>query len=257
MTVLFRRRSALLFAALLVLAGCGEFRPVGSSYHYIHYKVQRSDTLFSIAFRFGYDYHEVASWNNIPPPYIIHAGDDLMILDTPPGDTAEEEQNAPNVAPVAGGQAPTKGAAAKADKGTPAKHWTQANTPAHPAAAIKWSWPTKGTVAARFSARQGRKGIDLSGNFGQPVKAAADGDVVYSGSGLIGYGNLVIIKHDEIFLSAYGHNRKLLVKEGDKVKAGQPIGEMGQHAKSGSILHFEIRRHGKPVDPLLYLPQTS
>jgi lipoprotein NlpD len=123
---------------------------------------------------------------------------------------------------------------------------------------VRWLWPTEGKLVNRFAAGSGRKGLDLGGKLGQPVKAAADGEVVYSGNGLIGYGNLIIIKHDDVFLSAYGHNKKLLVREGAKVKAGQAIGEMGQHPKSGSILHFEIRRHGKPVDPLLYLPnQTS
>jgi lipoprotein NlpD len=112
-------------------------------------------------------------------------------------------------------------------------------------------------VVNRFAVGLGRKGVDLGGKAGQPIKAAAAGEVVYSGKGLIGYGNLVIIKHDEIFLSAYGHNRKLLVKEGAKVKAGQLIGEMGQSAKIGSMLHFEIRRNGKPVDPLLYLPNQT
>jgi lipoprotein NlpD len=92
---------------------------------------------------------------------------------------------------------------------------------------------------------------------GQPVYAASGGDVVYSGSGLVGYGNLVIIKHDDVFLSAYGHNRRLLVKEGEKVKPGQMIAEMGETAKDGALLHFEIRQEGKPVDPVRYLPKRN
>ncbi|HLP30013.1 MAG TPA: peptidoglycan DD-metalloendopeptidase family protein, partial [Geothrix sp.] len=191
-------------------------------------------------------------WNHILPPYIIHAGDDLVILDHPADDTDETESAPPE--PVAAARPGPKSPPPKSGKPATSPRPPVNATPARTASTVRWSWPTQGKVAARFSAGAGRKGVDLAGKLGQPVKAAADGDVVYSGSGLIGYGNLVIIKHDEVFLSAYAHNRKLLVKEGDKVKAGQPIGEMGQNAKAGSILHFEIRRHGKPVDPLLYLP---
>ena len=108
-----------------------------------------------------------------------------------------------------------------------------------------------------FADSGSKKGIDIGGRIGQPVYAAAAGDVVYSGSGLVGYGNLVIIKHDDVFLSAYGQNRRLLVKEGDRIKAGQMIAEMGQTGKDGAILHFEIRQDGKPVDPLRYLPRQT
>jgi len=234
---------------LLLLTACGEFRPTGSDYHYLRHKVQPGETLYSIAFRYGHDYQEVAAWNGIWPPYRIRAGEELLIL------KAETEVDEPP--PKAKGSAarPPKGAAAPAKVTKPSK--PPRTEPARTASRIKWSWPTEGKLVKGFAAGAGRKGLDLGGKLGQPVKAAAEGDVVYSGNGLIGYGNLIIIKHDEVFLSAYGHNRKLLVKEGDKVKAGQTIGEMGQHPKSGSILHFEIRRNGKPVDPLLYLPNQN
>ncbi len=122
---------------------------------------------------------------------------------------------------------------------------------------VMWRWPTAGRVAAKFDPDSGKKGIDIIGLSGQSIFSAAAGDVVYSGSGLLGYGNLVIIKHDDAYLSAYGHNSQLLVKEGDKVAAGQEIAKMGVSPKDGALLHFEIRREGKPVDPIKYLPKKN
>ncbi len=120
---------------------------------------------------------------------------------------------------------------------------------------IAWRWPTSGQTISRFVAGEPTKqGIGVAGNAGQAVVAAADGEVVYSGSGLIGYGELIIVRHSDTFLSAYGHNRKRLVSEGQKVKAGQQIAEMGRSGASRDMLHFEIRRNGKPVDPLPFLP---
>ena len=121
-------------------------------------------------------------------------------------------------------------------------------------AGIAWRWPTSGRLARRFDAGATRKGILIAGEGGQPVRAAADGEVVYSGSGLIGYGELVIIKHSASMLSAYAHNRERLVGEGDRVRAGQTIGRMGRNERDETVLHFEIRRDGKPVDPATYLP---
>jgi lipoprotein NlpD len=117
-----------------------------------------------------------------------------------------------------------------------------------------WKWPTEGRVISAFApADASRAGVDIGGNAGQPVIAAADGEVVYSGSGLRGYGELIIIKHSPDVLSAYGHNAKRLVKEGDKVKAGQKIAEMGTDPSHREMLHFEIRRNGKPIDPVAFL----
>ncbi|WP_245688250.1 peptidoglycan DD-metalloendopeptidase family protein [Thiohalomonas denitrificans] len=124
-------------------------------------------------------------------------------------------------------------------------------------ASSKWRWPAAGKVVTRFALQQGKKGIDIRGRVGQPILATAGGEVVYSGKGLIGYGNMVIIKHSDTYLSAYGHNRRLLVGEGERVGAGQKIAEMGQRSKSGSILHFEIRKNGRPVDPMRYLPTKN
>jgi len=118
-----------------------------------------------------------------------------------------------------------------------------------------WRWPAQGKVVAGFDPGSGKKGIDITGRSGQSIFSAAAGDVVYSGSGLLGYGKLVIIKHDDVYLSAYGHNSQLLVKEGDKVATGQEIAKMGVSPKEGAMLHFEIRKEGKPVDPTRYLPK--
>lgn len=123
---------------------------------------------------------------------------------------------------------------------------------------LQWQWPTKGKVIQRFSRKDPtRKGIKIAGRFGQSIYAAESGKVVYSGSGLIGYGQLIIIKHDKDYLSAYGHNRKLLVKEGDEVAKGERIAEMGVAGGGGSVLHFEIRRKGTPVDPGAILPRMQ
>jgi lipoprotein NlpD len=121
---------------------------------------------------------------------------------------------------------------------------------------IAWIWPAQGAVLGGFQADDPtRQGIDIAGRTGAPVNAAADGVVVYSGNGLVGYGELVIVKHSDIYLSAYGHNSKRLVNEGQRVKAGQQIAEMGSSGASRTELHFEIRKQGKPVDPLAFLPR--
>jgi lipoprotein NlpD len=122
----------------------------------------------------------------------------------------------------------------------------------------RWVWPTDGPLLRPFFPdNAGKKGIDIGGGLGQSVRAASEGKVVYSGSGLIGYGKLIIIKHNKTYLSAYAHNRRLLVKEGDYVRIGQRIAELGNTATEKPMLHFEIRRNGEPVDPLRYLPARS
>jgi lipoprotein NlpD len=120
---------------------------------------------------------------------------------------------------------------------------------------VAWRWPNGGKLIGTYVVGdQTRQGVDIAGSVGDPVLASADGEVVYSGNGLLGYGELIIVKHNAIFLSAYGHNRKRLVAEGDKVRAGQQIAEMGSSSSSRNQLHFEIRKSGKPVNPLDYLP---
>lgn len=120
---------------------------------------------------------------------------------------------------------------------------------------MRWSWPTEGRIVQTFLENdRSRQGIEISGSLGQPIHATEAGKIVYSGSGLIGYGQLIIIKHDKNYLSAYGHNRKILVKEGDEVTRGQRIAEMGRPPDGQPLLHFEIRRKGAPVNPLSLLP---
>lgn len=247
------------------------------------YVVQKGDTLYSIALEHGFGYREVADWNGIEDPHRILVGQELRLM-PPPGVVVRPlkpegaaEANLPMLVtqPKAVKQPYSEQAVAKVEK--PARvEEKPAEKPAEKAApkvtekieapekadadatagddeALKWAWPSSGKVVAPFS-EPGNKGVDIAGKLGQPVLASADGKVVYSGSGLRGYGKLIIIKHNKTYLSAYAHNNRLLVKEGQSVAKGQKIGEMGNSDADQIKLHFEIRRLGKPVDPLKFLP---
>ncbi len=201
------------------------------------YQVKPTDTLYSVAWRYGLDFQQLAKWNGLSEPYHIVPGQQLTLL---------EPDNIPsNAAP------PAK----KMDKslskpGVIVKPLTPSYN-----RAIRWRWPTRGKIINRFSrTKLGRHGIDIAGKIGQPVRAVADGKVVYSGTGLSGYGNLIIIKHNNIYLSAYAYNSKRRVKEGKQVKGGEQIADMGVGKENQPMLHFQIRKNGKPVDPLNYLP---
>ena len=196
--------------------------------------VKRGETLYSIAFKYGQDYRAVAKRNDVATPYTIYPGQELYLTD-------EANKIAANSS-----QTPRKKKSKTAGEDNKEKLPTQS--------VRRWVWPAGGKVLTSYSA-SGRKGIDISGRLGEPVKAAADGKVVYSGGGLIGYGELIIIKHNKNYLSAYGHNDKLLVKQGDFVGGGQKIATMGRTGTDKVKLHFEIRRDGKPVDPIRYLPK--
>lgn len=234
-------------------------QPVGSRSDMIDYVVKSGDTLYSIAWRYGYDTRKVAGWNNISPPYTIYPGQHVYII--PPyqqnaRQATQQKQvsshNTPAPQPVS---TPAKTTQPKTKASTKTKVDNPAKRPQP--LKVKWRWPTDGKIVNRFSPSDGKKGVDIGGKSGQPIFSAADGNVVYSGNSLIGYGNLIIIKHNETYLSAYGHNRRLLVKEGYVVKQGQKIAEMGDSGKEGVMLHFEIRREGKPVDPIDYLPEQD
>ncbi len=208
------------------------------------YTVQAGDTVFGIAFRAGLNYRDVAAWNGIEEPYTIRVGQRLRLI--PPASATR---------PVT----PVKAAPKKAQAAAPEQ---PAATPGMPKAqepmlsSISWQWPTKGEIIGRFVLDDKTKqGINIAGRPGQEIRAAADGTVVYSGTGLIGYGELLIVKHGNEWISAYAHNSRRLVAEGVKVKAGQHIADMGDTGSISTMLHFEIRRNGKPVDPLLYLPE--
>lgn len=218
-----------------------------SDYHV----VIKGDTLYSIAWRYNHDYRDVARWNDISNNYVIYPGQFIRLKPDPrkatplqPGPVIAKkktstEQNT-SKATLSSGKVKTD-TRPKASKGTKDE--------------ILWIWPTQGKLV-KLNTPTAKKGVDIAGRAGQQVNAAAGGDVVYSGSGLLGYGKLIIIKHNDTFLSAYAHNEKLFAKEGEKVKAGQQIATMGLGNKGRPILHFEIRKDGTPVNPLQHLPKN-
>ncbi len=224
-----------------------------------HYVVRRGDTLYSIAWQHGLEVQELAVLNGIRPPYTIYKGQRLRVT----ADTVARGAPVAHRQPIKARPLPQPGAV------PPPKPKPAATPPAkpqgkpEPAASTaksaydgKWVWPTRGKVVRGFQQKgNGKKGIDIGGHQGQPVKAAANGKVVYVGSGLVGYGRLIIVKHNESLLSAYGHNSKLLVVEGDYVAAGQMIAKMGNSGTDRTALYFEIRKDGKPVNPMQYLPR--
>lgn len=227
-----------------------------------YHVVVRGDTLYSIAWRYGQDYRTVARWNNIGSPYLIYPGNRIRVIPpaqqvSPPLTTATPTRQPSPPIPPAGAdrtvtaRTPSPPVAAPTPSPTPAP----APRTALPGT-INWQWPTQGDLL-RVQSPTAEKGIKISGRIGQEVKAAAPGQVVYSGSGLIGYGRLIIIKHDDTYLSAYAHNHELLVEEGDSVSAGQQIATMGTGSEGRALLHFEIRRNGQPVDPLQHLPKRK
>ncbi len=266
--------AALLFAALLlVLGGCTHSRIVKRDYESprrsdapssrassrgvieplprgaVHV-VRSGETLYGISFRYGLRYQDVANWNGIGDPYMIKIRQRLRLL--PPGGRASDGR-------VADGRPPPRQAGPTSPSRAPAPTPSRApavGIPSVPAAgAPAWRWPTRGQVIGRYVAGdQTQQGINIAGSAGQPVLAAGDGVVVYSGAGLVGYGELIIIKHSDEWLSAYAHNSKRLVAEGARVHVGDTIAEMGHTGASRDMLHFEIRRNGKPVDPLAFLP---
>jgi lipoprotein NlpD len=310
-------RSFALTSTILVLAACAENRrtvvvepaagsagartvapartaPGGT------YRVNKGDTLYSIAFRNGVDFRDLANWNNIATPYTIWPGQELKLAPasgkapaaapvhitgavvttapkpatSTPVHPAPPSQSQPAFEPVTSSSAaavatasttpaasttpvvPVAGAPAATASNTPPP---EPVAPAAPGATrsnggVTWRWPADGSLIKRYQSGDAIPGIEIAGKTGDPVRAAADGVVVYSGNGLVGYGELVIVKHNDSFLSAYGHNSKRLVKEGQRVSAGQQIAEMGATGASRDELQFQIRKDGNPVDPMGYLP---
>ena len=231
-----------------------------------HYSVRGGDTLHAIAFNFGLDWRDIARWNNIRSPYTIYPDQDLR-LSGPKAQRKQKQASRPATSSAgttttkssASGQSSTNKTVVKAAPSKSSTSTTYDNSP-KPGTAAKadpgsWLWPAKGRIISNFSPNDpARKGIDIGGKEGQAVIASASGEVVYSGSGLIGYGELIIIKHNERLLSAYAHNRKRLVAEGQKVTGGERIADMGRTDRNQAMLHFEIRLNGNPQDPLKYLP---
>jgi lipoprotein NlpD len=221
-----------LLLMLLAMSGCGELN---------YYRVQQGDTLYFVSWRYGLDYRTVAQWNGLKYPYTIYDGQQLRMV--PPaggGPGAESIVPAKQAAPVVAASAAPPLAPIIA---------------ASPNTSIQWQWPAHGKLLQTFSgAEVSRKGIDIGGKQGQPVRAAAAGRVVYAGSGLLNYGKLIILKHNDNYLSAYAYNQLLRVREGDLVAAGQHIADMGGKGSGNALLHFEIRYDGRPMNPLKYLP---
>ncbi|MCG2635065.1 MAG: peptidoglycan DD-metalloendopeptidase family protein [Gammaproteobacteria bacterium] len=238
----------LLFALAVTLTGCGggsAVAPLGPRHttsklprNSSSYTVHKGDTLYSIAWRFRVDYRSLAAVNHIRSPFTIYPGQVLKIS----GVAGQKAYSPP--------PKPKPSTAGSSHRPQP----TTSNTPT--AAVTTWAWPAAGAVQEGFSAAAGgNKGIDISGHRGAKISAAADGQVVYAGSGLRQYGNLIIIKHNATYLSAYAHNDSLLVNEGDRVKQGQQIARMGSSGTNQVKLHFEIRRQGNTINPLSLLPK--
>ncbi len=245
-----------------------------------YYTVKAGDTLYSIARHYGRDYHEIAASNGIGPPYELRIGQQLVVSTIPsarpdasgqmpvtephaeifalppqPAVDAPAQVSVPSppkevavaTIPQAGSKPPQN--AASASPPTPKQ---LAPLPKHAPARGKWKWPANGTAVKTSS---NGDGLNISGKLGAPVFASAPGRVVYQGSGLRGYGKLIIIKHSDEYLSAYAHNDKLLVQEGQQVRQGQQIAEMGKTGTDRVMLHFQIRRNGTPVNPFKLLPK--
>jgi lipoprotein NlpD len=208
-----------------------------------NHRVARGDTLYSIAFRYGLDYRDIARWNGIRDPYVIFAGQSLKLQ--------ADARSGKRVSP-----APARPPAPRPAPATQAPDRPNASATPVLTGALQWHWPTAGRIV-HSNTPTSKKGVDIAGVQGQAVIAAAAGAVVYSGSGLLGYGRLIILKHSDTFLSAYAYNEQLLVAEGDQVSAGQQIATMGTDNDGRAVLHFEIRRDGKPVNPLDHLPREA
>lgn len=256
------------------------------------YVVKPGDTLIRIGLDSGQNWRDIARWNGIQNPNLIEVGQVLRVL--PPGQDPSaavsrpvqaagrlesrplEARAAEATTAAATPSTPADRMAAGAASGTPATAPAAATPSSAPGSAnaqiapsspptttaaprtgdeaVDWAWPAAGTVNSPFDEARGVKGLSIAGKAGDPVLAAADGRVVYAGSGLRGYGNLVIVKHNNTYLTAYAHNQALLVKEDQAVRRGQKIAEMGSSDADQVKLHFEIRRLGKPVDPARLLP---
>ncbi|MGP2714085.1 murein hydrolase activator NlpD [Serratia marcescens] len=255
------------------------------------YTVKRGDTLFYIAWITGNDFRDLAQRNNIPEPYSLNVGQTIQLgngsanggggmlattdatqggVPKPPStsqiQTATVDSQSTNAYSENSGKQnvgkmlPAAGAAAVGTAAAPVTAPVAAppvsSTVSNSAPVSTWRWPTDGKVIDNFSSSEGgNKGVDIAGSRGQPIFATADGRVVYAGNALRGYGNLIIIKHNDDYLSAYAHNDTMLVREQQEVKAGQKIATMGSTGTSSVRLHFEIRYKGKSVNPLRYLPQ--
>ncbi|MGZ5027443.1 MAG: peptidoglycan DD-metalloendopeptidase family protein [Methylobacter sp.] len=248
-----------------------------------YHQVKRGDTLYAISLLYDLDYRQLAQWNHIAPPYTIEIGQKIRLSDPNPGshpmpDEETQTQAKQNIAatrsinrirpqkkPGISLNNKSNTAYKLSDKAQPINNLAEKNGSGAQKKSIisidngnmlklSFQWPIKGKILKSF-AQADNKGIDIAGEMGQDVSAAEAGKVVYSGQGLIGYGNLLIIKHNDLYLSAYANNSRLLVAEGYTVEKGQTIAKVGQAGSNKTSLHFEIRKNGKPVNPINFLPE--
>lgn len=229
-----------------------------SGYH----RVSRGETLFSIAFRYGKDYREVAALNHIRPPYTIYPKQKIWLEargSVVANGTSSQSSRSSSRSRVVAKTAPVPSVSPSditLQKKVNIPEKNSSSNIQNSEKVTSWQWPLVGKVVKGFSSNGvSSKGIDIKGQKGELVKAVADGTVVYAGSGLIGYGNLVIVKHNDVYLSAYAYNERILVKEQQHVKAGDALAIIGGKGNDRPLLHFEIRRDGQPVDPLKILPR--
>lgn len=241
MTAFKTTKLFIVLTVFLFLTACGTH-----TYH----QVRPGDTLYSVSFHYGHDFQQVARWNNLGSPYVLHVGEWLRVA-PPTSSTSLPSRNANSSSRVAMSKSSSKTSSPSSARSSPS---SSLSTP--DVRDVSWQWPVNGPLLQAYDAKSHRKkGIAIGGTAGTPVQAAAAGKIVYAGDSLRGYGNLIIIKHNEKFLSAYAHNQTLLVKEGQAVAKGQAIARMGNTESPEVKLHFEVRINGKPVDPLRYLPK--
>jgi len=261
----------LLILLPVLVAGCTSrsvapiaSRPQPPSDRIAFHEVSRGETLFSIAWRYELDYHKLARANGVLSPYTIYVGQrlslDLSQLKNVPVSVRDSSRQSSNIKLTPKKQEIRQSVAKKPAPKPPvrARQNTATSVAKKRVAALpktwQWQWPAKGKVERYYDASKALKGIFIHGGQGSPVKSAAPGAVVYAGSGLRGYGRLIIVKHSEVYLSAYAHNRRILVKEGQVVRAGQKIAEVGGDSENPNRLYFEIRRDGKSINPIGLLP---
>ncbi len=222
---MMRVRAVAVVLVMLAIAACSSNSWQAQPEQHI---VRKGETLYSIAWRYGKDPADVARWNRLGDGSLIYPGQVLRM-------------------------SPPSGSRSTSSASRPSSRQSLPSIPTQPSPA--WAWPTRGRIGVEFGGKPGSgTGVLIDGRSGQAIVAAASGRVVYAGGGLIGYGQLIILKHNDTYLSAYGHNAKLLVKEGQSVRKGQQIATMGEGPERKPRLHFEIRRNGEPVNPRRYLP---
>lgn len=252
---------------VILLAGCGHSRSVPVSdlrqapLTAKTYTVGKGDTLYSVAWRFNFDYKKLANANAIKKPYTLYVGQVLKLSERKAAQVSavKKTQKTKKKYTVNQEKGPPVSVASKSSSNKPKKS-VQKKTANEfvPSKDKGWLWPVSGKVVKQYSLQNKlSKGIDIAARTGTAIKSSRSGKIVYAGSALKGYGNLIIVRHDDVYLSAYAHNRVLLVKEGTIVKQGQKIAELGSSGTQSPKLHFEIRKKGKPINPLRLLPKQQ